>query len=217
VEIYDDGEVRAFVDEYDPQWPLLDLDNPKTYGSVAFHDYYYEHKRQQIEAMEQAKHVVLDVAREFNERFNRHYGLFETYRLEDAQVAVVVANSTAGTAKTVVDRLRGARLRVGLLKPRVFRPFPGKEISEALGHLQALAVMDRSISFGSMNNAGPLFLEIVAALSLQDVRLPVIDCVYGIGGRDIQPLEIESIYMRLLEIAETGEIGEKVRFLGVRE
>jgi pyruvate ferredoxin oxidoreductase alpha subunit len=130
---------------------------------------------------------------------------------------VVVVNSTAGTAKTVVDRLRDEGLRVGLLKPRVFRPFPGKELAEALGHLGALAVMDRSISFGAMDNAGPLFLEFVTALSLHDVRLPMIDCVYGIGGRDIQPPEIESIYRDLLEIARTGEPGETVRFLGVRE
>jgi pyruvate ferredoxin oxidoreductase alpha subunit len=129
----------------------------------------------------------------------------------------VAANSTAGTARTVVDQLRTEGLRVGLLKPRVFRPFPGAELAKTLGHLQALAVMDRSISFGAMDNAGPLFLEIVAALCLHDVRMPVIDCVYGIGGRDIQPPEIESIYRDLLTIAETGEMGEAVRFLGVRE
>ena len=216
VEIYDDGAVKAFVGEYSPQWPLLDVERPKTYGSVAFHDYYYEHKRQQVEAMEKAKGVVLAVAGEFNQRFDRQYGLYESYRLEDAQVAVVVVNSTAGTAKTVVDRLRDEGLPVGLLKPRVFRPFPGQELAEALGHLQALAVMDRSISFGAMDNAGPLFLELVAALTVHHVRLPVIDCVYGIGGRDIQPPEIEAIYRELLEIAKTGKTGEVVRFLGVR-
>jgi pyruvate ferredoxin oxidoreductase alpha subunit len=217
VEIYGDRDVRAFVGEYSPQWPLLDTERPKTYGSVAFHDYYYEHKRQQVEAMEQAKRGVRGVAREFNEQFERDYGFFESYRLEDAKAAVVVVNSTAGTAKTVVDRLRDEGLRVGLLKLRVFRPFPGQELAQALRHLKALAVMDRSISFGAMDNAGPLFLEFVTALSLHDVRLPVIDCVYGIGGRDIQPLEIEAIYRELLEIARTGETGEKVRFLGVRE
>ncbi|MGD9316917.1 MAG: pyruvate ferredoxin oxidoreductase [Anaerolineae bacterium] len=217
VEIYGDRDVRAFVGEYSPQWPLLDTERPKTYGSVAFHDYYYEHKRQQVEAMEQAKRVVRGVAREFNAQFERDYGFFESYRLEDAKAAVVVVNSTAGTAKTIVDRLRDEGLRVGLLKLRVFRPFPGQELAQALRHLKALAVMDRSISFGAMDNAGPLFLEFVTALSLHDVRLPVIDCVYGIGGRDIQPLEIEAIYRELLEIARTGETGEKVRFLGVRE
>jgi pyruvate ferredoxin oxidoreductase alpha subunit len=217
VEIYGDRDVRAFVGEYSPQWPLLDTERPKTYGSVAFHDYYYEHKRQQVEAMEQAKRVVRGVAREFNEQFERDYGFFESYRLEDAKAAVVVVNSTAGTAKTVVDRLRDEGLRVGLLKLRVFRPFPGQELAQALRRLKALAVLDRSISFGAMDNAGPLFLEFVTALSLHDVRLPVIDCVYGIGGRDIQPLEIEAIYRELLEIARTGETGEKVRFLGVRE
>jgi pyruvate ferredoxin oxidoreductase alpha subunit len=216
VEIYDDEAVKAFVGDYGPQWPLLDVGKPKTYGAVAFHDYYYEHKRQQVEAMEKAKGVVLDVARQFNSAFDRDYGLFESYRLEDAQVAVVVANSTAGTAKIVVDRLRDEGQRVGLLKPRVFRPFPARELAEALGHLQAVAVMDRSISFGAMDNAGPLFLELVAALTVHGVRLPAIDCVYGIGGRDIQPPEIEAVYRDLLDIAATGETGEVVRFLGVR-
>ena len=217
VEIYDDTAIRGFVGTLDSQWPLLDLENPKTYGAAAFHDYYYEYKRQQIEAMENAGHVLLEVAREFNGRFSRKYGLFEGYRLEDADVAVVVVNSTAGTVKVVVDQLRNEGLKVGLLKPRVFRPFPGKEMAEALGHLKALAVMDRSVSLGAMDNAGPLFLELVAALILHGVRVPVVDCVYGLGGRDIVPGQVESIYRELLRIAGTGEVEQRVKFLGVRE
>ena len=217
VEIYDDAEVKAFVGQYKPQWPLLDIEHPKTYGPLDFYDYYYEHKRQQVEAMEKAQPVILDVAAEFNRKFNRNYGLFESYRLDDAKVAVVVTNSTAGTAKVVVDRLRDQGLKVGLLKPRVFRPFPAREMVDALRHLEAIAVMDRSISFGAMNNAGPLFLELVAALAVHGVQKPIADYVFGLGGRDITPGEIEQVYRDALNIAQTGRVERVVTFLSVRE
>jgi pyruvate ferredoxin oxidoreductase alpha subunit len=217
VEIYDDEQVRAFVGEYQPQWPLLDLEKPKTYGPLDFYDYYYEHKRQQMEAMTHARRVIGQVARAFNGAFGRSYGLFEAYRLEDAEVAVVVANSTAGTAKVVVDALRDQGVRAGLLKPRVFRPFPSEELAGALGHLKAIAVMDRSVSFGATDNAGPLFLELAATLAVQGIRVPVIDYVYGLGGRDIRPAEIEGIYRALLRTAATGHVERAVTHLGVRE
>jgi pyruvate ferredoxin oxidoreductase alpha subunit len=217
VQVFDDADVQAFVGEYKPQWSLLELDKPKTYGPLDFYDYYYEHKRQQVEAMENAQQVVLNVAAEFNQKFNRNYGLFEPYHLEDAEVAVVVPNSTAGTTKIVVDQLREDGLKVGLLKPRLFRPFPAKEMAEALGHVKAVAVLDRSISFGAMNNAGPLFLEMVAALNLYNVRIPMADYVFGLGGRDILPHEIEGIYRDLLKVAETGQVDQMVTYLSVRE
>jgi pyruvate ferredoxin oxidoreductase alpha subunit len=217
VEIYDDTDVKAFVGQYNPQWSLLDLENPKTYGPLDFYDYYYEHKRQQVEAMENAQQVILEVSEEFNKKFNRSYGLFEPYRLEDAEAAVVVANSTAGTAQAVVDRLRDEGLKVGLLKPRLFRPFPAKELASALSHVKAVAVMDRSISFGAMDNAGPLFLELVAALTLHGVQVPTADYVYGLGGRDILPREIEQVYREALEMAETGQVERTVTYLSVRE
>jgi pyruvate ferredoxin oxidoreductase alpha subunit len=217
VEIYDDAEVQDFVGQYQAQWPLLDLDNPKTYGPLDFYDYYYEHKRQQVQAMENAMPVILDVAAEFNARFGRNYGLFETYRLEDAEVGLVVLNSTAGTAKFVVDQLRDEGLRVGLLKPRVFRPFPAQELIDALKHLKAIAVMDRSISFGIMDNGGPLFSELAAAFYVYGPKVPMIDYVYGLGGRDILTSEIENVFRDALQVAETGEVAQKVTFLGVRE
>ncbi len=217
VELYEDGDVQDFIGTYEPQWPLLGLEDPKTYGPLDFYDYYYEHKRQQVEAMENAHGVIQEVTREFNERFGRDYGFFEGYRLEDADVAVIAANSTAGTAKTAVDNLRDEGLKAGLLKLRVFRPFPGKELAEALRNVSAVAVMDRAISFGSMDNAGPLFSEVVSALVLNGVHVPIADYVYGLGGRDIRPDEIESVYREAFEMAESGEVKRRVQFLGVRE
>jgi pyruvate ferredoxin oxidoreductase alpha subunit len=216
VELYEDEEVQDFIGTYTPQWALLDLDNPKTYGPLDFYDYYYEHKRQQVEAMENAHRVISEIAGEFNERFGRNYGYFEGYRMDDAEVAVLAANSTAGTARTAVDNLRDEGMKAGLLKLRVFRPFPAKELAEALSNVEAIAVMDRSISFGSMGNAGPLYSELAAALALNGVNVPIADYVYGLGGRDIRPGEIERVYREAFQMAETGE-ARGVTYLGVRE
>jgi pyruvate ferredoxin oxidoreductase alpha subunit len=218
VEIFGEEEIREFVGTYEPQvTTLLDIDNPVTYGPLDFYDYYYEHKRQQVEAMEHAKPVIIEVGKEFGKTFGRSYGLFETHRLEDAEVAIVVLSSAAGTTRVTVDRLRAQGLKVGLLKPRIFRPFPAQELVEALAHVKAIGVMDRSISFGAMNNAGPLFLELCAALQIYGGDMPIVDYVFGLGGRDIGPSEIEQVAHDLLKIAETGERGEVVRYLGVRE
>ncbi|MFB0547175.1 MAG: pyruvate ferredoxin oxidoreductase [Anaerolineae bacterium] len=218
VEIYDDDEVKEFVGTYVPQVPtLLDIDNPATYGPLDFYDYYFEHKRQQVEGMSHAKEVILNVSEEFDRKFGRQYGLFETYKLDDAEVAVVVLSSTAGTAKTAVDDLRSQGLKVGLLKPRVFRPFPAEELVDALRHVKAIGVMDRSISFGAMHDCGPLFLELCAALKIYNGQMPVVDYVFGLGGRDIFPSQIEGVYRDLLRTAETGKIENLVTYLGVRE
>ncbi len=217
VEVHDDDKVRAFIGTYQPRWPLLDLEKPKTYGPLDFYDYYYEHKRQQIEAMAHAEGVIGEVAAEFNGAFGRNYGLFEAYRLDDAEVAVVAVNSAAGTAKVVVDALRSQGHKAGLLKLRVFRPFPARALAEALAGTKAVAVMDRAVSFGAADNAGPLFLELAAALAVQGVRVPVRDYVFGLGGRDIRPSEIEGIYRDLLQTAATGRVDQVVTYLGVRE
>ena len=218
VEVYDDDAVKDFIGEYEPAYPLLDWRNPVTYGPLDFYDYYFEHKRQQVEAMENVKQVIIDVGQEFGERFGRTYGLFETYKLEDADVGVVVLSSTAGTAKTAVDNLRQQGLKVGLLKPRVFRPFPSEELVDALQHLKAISVMDRSISFGAMGNAGPLFLELLAALQVHgNGRIPVANYVFGLGGRDIVPSQIETVFHDALKMADTGKPEQLVTYLGVRE
>ena len=217
VEVYEDQKVRDFIGKYKPAQPLLDLENPVTYGPLDLYDYYFEHKRQQVDAMSHAKDVILEVGREFGEAFGRTYDLFQPYKLEDAEVGIVVLSSTAGTAKVTVDRLRDEGLKVGLLKPRVFRPFPGPELVEALEHLSAVAVMDRSVSFGSMSDAGPLFLELAAAFQIYGPQVPLADYVFGLGGRDIAPAQIESVYRDLLEIAQTGQVKQLVTYLGVRE
>jgi len=215
VEIEEDEAVKRFIGPFRPTYPLLDIDNPVTYGPLDFYDFYMEHKRQQAEAIERAKEAVIEVGEEFGKTFGRPYGLLEGYKLDDAEVAVVVLSSTAGTARGVVDDLRGRGIKAGLLKPRCFRPFPSQEIVASLRDKAVVGVMDRSDSFGALG--GPLFMEICAAFQAHGVRTKVVDYIFGLGGRDTTPDQIESVFRDLLQIAETGEIERLVNWLGVRE
>ena len=162
MELLDNKLVKDFVGDYIPIRPLLDVDNPMTYGALNLQDYYIEHKRQEYEAMKNAMPVILDVGREFARLCGREYGLYEEYHLEDAEVAVVVLNSAAGTVKAVIDELRGKGIKAGLLKPRVFRPFPAEEISKSLSHVKAICIMDRADGVNAIG--GPLFPEFRSAL-----------------------------------------------------
>jgi pyruvate ferredoxin oxidoreductase alpha subunit len=215
VQVEDDEAIREFIGTFTPHDSLLDVDNPVTYGPLDFYDFYMEHKRQQVEAMKYAKKVIPDVAADFERRFGRRYGFFDEYELDDAELALVVLSSTAGTARTVVDSLRAEGLKVGLLKPRVFRPFPAEELADALRDRAVVGVMDRSDSFGALG--GPLFMELSAAFKIYNVPATTVDYVFGLGGRDTTASQIESVFRDLVNIAETGEIKQLVTYLGVRE
>lgn len=214
VELLPDDVVKSFIGTYKPDYSLLDVDHPITMGPLDFTDWYFEHKRQQAEAMRNAKQVILDVAKEYAKVSGREYGLFEKYMLDDAEIAVVVLGSTAGTAKAVVKELRANGIKAGLLKIRVFRPFPAAEIAEALKNVKAVAVMDKSDSFNAVG--GPVFVDVRSAL--YDVGGPkVVNYIYGLGGRDVDLAQINKVYTDLSKIAETGQVGDLVTYLGVRE
>ena len=195
----------------------LDTANPLTIGPLDLHDYYFEHKRQQEESMRKSLDVIKQVHDEYAEQSGRNYGngLVEAYRLDDAEIAAVCMGSTAGTVKTVVDELRENGIKAGLLRIRAFRPLPVKDIVKNLVGKKAVTVMDRSCSFGG--NGGPLFHEIRHSVYDQLDRPKLINRIYGLGGRDIQPLMIDSIYKELQKMAETGQPAEMVQFIGVRE
>lgn len=215
MEYLDDAEVQKFVGPYIPKYSLLDYDNPVTHGSLDLQDYYIEHKRQQAEAYTLAKPVILDVAREFEKLTGRSYGLFETYRLDDAEVGIVILNSAAGTAKEIVDLYRAKGVKVGVLKPRVFRPFPKEEMAKALGHLKAVTVMDRADSFGAQG--GPLLMEIRSALYDLKERPVMIGKIYGLGGRDFEEVHCRYVIDELLRVAETGAYTNLCEYITVRE
>jgi len=215
VETFDNKEIQDFIGKYKPAHPLLDVEHPITLGAIDFNDYYFEHKRSQIEAMNNVMPVILKTAQEFKKTFGRNYGLFEEYMLEDAETAIVVIGSTAGTAKVAVNNLRKQGKKVGLLKIRVFRPFPAEEISKILSNLKAVAVLDRSTGMNAYT--APVFTEISSALYAYGKNPKAINYIYGLGGRDIFVEDIEKVYKDLEKIATTGKIENLINYIGVRE
>ncbi|MDY6917896.1 MAG: pyruvate ferredoxin oxidoreductase [Chloroflexota bacterium] len=215
LEVLPDEAVKDFIGVYRPQHPLLDIDHPVTYGPMDLTDYFFEHKRQQTAAMEKVLEVVPQVGEEFGSLTGRYYGLVEEYRLDDAEFATVVLGSTAGTVKTVVDELRDRGVKAGLLKIRCFRPFPASTVAQALGNKKAVAVFDRSFSFGAQGN--PLFLEVVTALFTHGFTPKVVNYAYGLGGRDTVPSLIHQVYDELAEIDRKGSTGPALRYLGLRD
>lgn len=215
IDVLEDEEVTEFIKEYKPAHPLLDVNNPVTVGAIDFTDYFFEHKRQTIEAMQRSKDVIQKVSQEFSKRFGRRYSLFEEYKLDDAEIAIVLIGSAAGTAKVVIDKLRDHGIKVGLLKIRVFRPFPGLELREALKDIMAIAVMDRADGLNTVG--GPLYEEIKAILYEVEQRPKIVNYIYGLGGRDTTLRHIEGVFNDLSEVVRTGQIKEPVSYLGVRE
>ena len=195
----------------------LDPEKPMTMGPVAFPNYYFEFKRQQEEAMKNALKIIQQVNEEYAQITGRTYGngLLDSYRLEDAEIAIACLGSTAGTVKTVVDELREEGVKAGLLRIRTFRPFPAEAIVKALGKVKAVAVMDRSISFGG--RGGAVFHEVRHALYDSSNRPYVVNYVYGLGGRDTSPTQIRQVFEDLQKILQIKRVEELVHYLGLRE
>ena len=210
IQLENDEDVKKFVGQYKPEHYLLNRDEPIAVGPLDLQAYLFEHKAQQAEAMKKAKEVIKEVSEEFAEWTGRKYEFFEKYKLDDAEIAIVCMNSTAGTTKAVVDRLREQGIKAGLLKIRMYRPFPAEEIAEVLSHLKAVAVLDKA---DSLNAAGG---ALTSAMYVNKKQVPMVNYVYGIGGRDTTEKQLESVYTDLSEIAKTGEIGEPYRYLGLR-
>ncbi len=208
-----DGEVKKFVGEHRSVDPLLDLDNPKSMGALVLPDYYMEHKRAQHEATTRVKKVALDVSAEFKKLSGRDYGLFEAYRLDDAEVVLIALNSAAGTIKDEIDRYREKGVKAGLLKPRLFRPFPYEEVGAALRNAKAVCVMDRADSLGGF---GPLFMEIASALCPYRQGPVLFNKIYGLGGRDLMPLDVDQVIDETIDAAKTGKVKMAKEYITVR-
>ena len=215
IELETDEMVKNFVGEYNPENYLLKHENPLAVGPYGVSPYYMEAKMAQVQAMKNAKKVILEVGKKFGDETGRYYGFFESYKLEDADSAVVIIGSSAGTARATVDKLRAEGRKVGMLKVRVFRPFPFEEIAEALSGVKAVAVMDKAESFSAAG--GPLFAETRSALYDLENRPKAINYVYGLGGRDFRVEDCEYIFDQLDEIIATGKTGEVYRHIGQRE
>jgi pyruvate ferredoxin oxidoreductase alpha subunit len=210
VNLLDDETVKAFVGERDADYPLLDTDNPVTYGSFVMSEYYFEIKRQQVEAMKNVLRVYDGVAKEYEAVSGRFYPKLDRYRTEDADFIVAVMSSASGVVKDVVDELREQGIKAGCLRVRMFRPFPAEEVAAALGSAKAVAVLDRALSIGG---TAPLAAEIKSALYDAGKKIPLQSCVYGLGGRDFFPQYARELFMDLA----AGKVSREERYLGLLE
>ena len=217
VEVLDTTTVKMFVKEHKPFYPLLDVDNPVSSGPLDLFDYYFEHKRQQSEAMMNARNVMKSVFEEFSKITGKKYDFFEGYKLDDADYVIFVMASTADTVKHVVDELREKGEKVGLFKLNVYRPFPIEEVVQHLKTKKVIAVMDRSESFGAMGAA--LFNEVRSAMFEVNNKPKIVNYIYGLGGRDCDDETIKKVFndLKHLDNLKENQYYEKVIYLGVRE
>lgn len=215
IELLEDDKVKDFVGEYEPEEFLLNPGKPIAVGPYSISNYAMEAKKNQEIALENAKEVILEVAKKFEAMSGRKYGFFEEYKTEDADYIMLIMGSAAGTAKEAVDELRAQGKKVGVLKLRVFRPFPAEEIAEALKGCKAVAIMDRCESYNG--NGGPLGSEVTAGLFKSKVMIEAVNYIYGLAGRDFTVENVEKIFAELEEMVENGKQVEQYQYIGLRK
>ena len=215
IELIEDDKVKAFVGEYNPENYLLNADMPMAVGPYANSPFYMETKMNQRIAMKNAKQVILDVAKEFETISGRKYGFFEEYKTEDADYVIVIMGSAAGTSKEACDLLREKGVKAGVLKLRVYRPFPGEEIANALKNAKSIAIMDRAESFSAYG--GPLGSDIKSAFFDANISAKAVNYFYGIGGRDYTVENAMSLYDDLIAIADGSAEPENFKYIGLRK
>lgn len=214
IELVEDDIVKKFVGERPLDHYLLKKGEVMATGAYSTPTYYMEAKRAQAQAMIDAKDVIRKVGAEFEKITGRHYDLIEKYMMDDAEYAIIIIGSSAGTAKEAVNELRKVGKKVGLIKIRSFRPFPAAEIAEALKNVKAFACMDKDDSFNS--HSGPIYAETCAGLVANGVSAKGINYIYGLGGRDVKVDSIKTVYNELEKIGTTGKMGDTYRYLEVR-
>ena len=215
IELLEDEPVKKFVGEYCPEEYLLNPGNPMSVGPYAVSNFVMEARKNQLIGLENAKQVILDVAKEYKEISGREYGLFEEYRTEDADYIMMLIGSAAGTAKQAVDEMREEGKKVGIIKLRVFRPFPAEELADALSHCKAAAILDRCESYNG--NGGPLGAEVMAGLYRKKVYINAVNYIYGLGGRDFTTDDVKRVFAELEDAEVNGTELEQYKYIGLRE
>lgn len=215
IELLEDEEVKEFVGEYEPEEFLLNPGKPIAVGPYSVTNYAMEAKKNQADALKHSQEIVLKVAEEFGKISGRKYGLFEEYRTEDADYIMLIMGSAAGTAKQAVDDLRAQGKKVGVVKLRLFRPFPADELAEALKNAKAAAIMDRAESYNG--NGGPLGSEVTAGLYRKKIMIETVNYIYGLGGRDFTVQEVYDIFGELEDFIENGNAPEQFKYIGLRK
>jgi len=213
LEVLDDESVRRVIGEFRRPDNLFNLAHAETFGAFALQNYYFEFKKQQVDAMERAPGVIERVGAEYGKLTGRTYGLLDPYRCDDAEAVLVGLGSTTGTAKQAADDLRDEEgLKCGVLKIRCFRPWPAEAISRSLNGAAIVGVLDRAVSFGL---GGPLYHEVRSALYGQGK--PVMNFIYGLGGRDLSLDEVKNMFRALAKANKTRRLEPETRYIGVRE
>jgi pyruvate/2-oxoacid:ferredoxin oxidoreductase alpha subunit len=194
VDIPDQADVDAFLPRREAQLKL-DVDDPHTFGALATPAVYMEMRLRQQEAMDEAHEVLRRVDEEWHQRFGRRYGAIEGYHTEGAEIVLVTSGTVTSTARHVVNECRARGEKVGLVKVRMFRPFPTALLRQQLAGVPQVAVLDRNISPG---RSGIFAEELRAALyDLPNEKRPRIDgYIVGLGGRDVTPAVIEECLNR---------------------
>jgi pyruvate ferredoxin oxidoreductase alpha subunit len=214
VEVMTDQEAKMYLPGRKVEG-MIDPSNPGAVGPLVMPDYYFEFKRQQEEAIRHVPATLQAVTQEYAKLTGRKYGIVDEYETRDADVVIVALGSTAGTIRSVAKALRKKGKKVGLLKLWLYRPFPTKEVAEAIAKSKVVVVFDRALSQGAPY--GALCQDVISTAYAHKIKPVIVDAVYGLGGRDISPAEIESIYEEALTAAKTGTVKEQVKFVGVRE
>lgn len=215
IKLEDDQAVKEFVGPYRAEYSLLDPDRPVSHGLSDTPDHYMEHKMRQQAGMARAREVIEEVGAEYGRLFGRSYGLVDPYRLEDAELAVVLLGSEVGRVRDVVDEMRAQGKKVGLLRLRAVRPFPDEHVVRQLLGLRAVAVMDRSFAPGAAG--APLFHEVRAALYDHRSQAPlVVNRIYGLGGRVLRNDDVREIFAELEALAGGDSTIPAIRMVGLR-
>lgn len=214
ITLLEDELVKEFVGEYEPEEYLLNPGKPIAVGPYSVSNYAMEARKNQELALENSKEVIAEVARKFKELSGRGFEFFEEYKTEDADYIMMIMGSAAGTAKEAVDELRAQGKKVGVLKLRMFRPFPADELAEALKNCKAVAIMDRCESYNG--NGGPLGSETKAALFKNKVMIEAVNYIYGLAGRDFTTSDVEKVFGELQAFVEEGQPIDEYKYVGLR-
>ena len=215
VEMLTTAEVQNFIGEFKPKINMLDPDNPISIGALALPTVFFEHKLSMIKALEGSLKVIESVFAEYAKLSGRPQNVVETYAMDDAEVAIVALSGIGGTAQWAAMNLRKQGVKVGVVRPRVYRPFPAEQVVSALKNCKAVAVVEKAAAPGAPG--APMFSDISTAMYSLDKRPKLINYVTGLGGRDTSSAQFATVVKRLQEIASGAPIGDLVSYIGVRE
>jgi len=212
--VLDDKDVDSFLPPRKPVNPI-DPDNPKTYGSLDFTDWYMEHRKIWYDAYPNVPQVIKETFAEYEKLTGRRYVQIKTFNAEDADKAIVILGSSAGTARYAARKLKEKGQNVAVISLTQYRPFPRKELRTILEKFDVVAVFDRSLSFGSPGNQ--LFMDVATSLYNAKKKPHLVNVVYGLGGRDFTPSHVEQVYQLMEEVQKRGEAPEEPIWVGLRE